>query len=110
MTSYFHSVPFVRSSETSKEAAVSIEDKLGPMCRVVRSALADAPDGLTCEEVEVKTGLKHQTASARLKQLQDAGYAEWRSDKNGNHRKRPNSSGRNAKVYFFSYATSARTH
>ena len=107
---FFTPTPAHNHTETSKEAAVSIEDKLGPMCRVVRSALADAPDGLTCEEVEVKTGLKHQTASARLKQLQDAGYAEWRPDKNGNHRKRPNSSGRNAKVYFFSYATPTRTH
>ena len=104
--SYFHHVPFVRGSETSEAAAVSIEEKLGPMCRLVRSALADARDGLTCEEVEEKTGLKHQTASARLKQLQDAGYAEWRKDEHGNHRKRPNTSGRNAKVYFFSYATS----
>jgi len=110
MTSYFNSVPFVRNSETSKEAAAFLEDKLGPMCRVVRSALADSSDGLTCEELETKTGLKHQTASARLKQLQDAGYAEWRTDKNGNHRKRQNTSGRNAKVYFFTHRTPARTY
>ena len=110
MNSYFQSVPFVRGSETSQAAAESIEDKLGPMCRMVRSALANAPDGLTCEEVELKTGLKHQTASARLKQLQDAGYAEWRQDEKGEHRKRRNGSGRNAKVYFFSHATPARTY
>ena len=33
--------------------------------------LAQYPEGLTCDEVEVDTGMSHQSASATIKKLRD---------------------------------------
>ena len=98
--------PFIRDSETSKDAAESIKKDLSSMCRRVKDTVNDSIDGLTCEEVEQHTGLKHQTASARLKDLRDMGFVEWRQDKEGKDRKRKTTSGRWAKIYFSKLATS----
>ena len=101
------SAPFVRDSETSKDAAESVRKELGAMCRQVRSAIADSTNGLTCCEVEELLDMKHQTASARLRDLQKAGFVEWKTDpKTGKHFKRKTSSGRYGKVYFFNHNTS----
>lgn len=98
------SAPFVRDSETSKEAATSIQKELGAMCRQVRSAVADATNGLTCSEIEELLDMKHQTASARLRDLQKAGFIEWKiNPETGKHYTRKTSSGRNGKVYFFTH-------
>ena len=102
--------PFNKGSDTSKEAAQSISRKsLSDMCKKERSAICDAPDGLTCEEVEIKLALKHQTASARLKDLRDAGFVAWRLDPaTGKHKTRQTSSGRKGTLYFFVHDMSAQ--
>ena len=101
------SAPFVRNSETSKEAAESVRKELGPMCRKVRSAIASRNNGLTCSEIEEELDMKHQTASARLRDLQKAGYIEWKiNPETGKYFTRKTSSGRNGKVYFFVHTMS----
>ena len=104
------SAPFVRDSETSKEAAESVRKELGPMCRKVRSAIASSRNGLTCSEVEEELDMKHQTASARLRDLQKSGFIEWKiNPETGKHYTRKTSSGRNGKVYFFVHNMSTQT-
>ena len=99
--------PFVKDSETSKEAAKSItRKKLSKMCLLVRTVISNSVNGMTCEEVELATGLKHQTASARLKDLRDGKYITWKTNpKTGKHITRANTSGRSGKVYFFNHNT-----
>ncbi len=51
-----------------------IEAKLGDAAvKVLRAIVAPANYGAICEEVERKTGLPHQTASARINELMKAG-------------------------------------
>lgn len=67
---------------------------LGEVASQVYKVVIDAgPEGVTCEEVEKKTGLRHQSASARLNELVAAGLAFERA------RRRKNSSGRSAIPY-----------
>jgi Fic family protein len=58
----------------------------------IRNVISESRDGLTCDEVEVLTGLKHQTASARIRELALLGVIQ----ENG---KRPTRSGRNAVIW-----------
>jgi broad specificity phosphatase PhoE len=61
-------VPFEKTSETSAEAARSLgKDRIAKLEAVVLSVLTRTPR--TCDEVEMLTGLPHQTASARLRGL-----------------------------------------
>jgi hypothetical protein len=55
--------------ETSRDAAEAIRPDLGRLHRLVLDTIEQAPDGMTCKEVEQATGLSHQTASARLNEL-----------------------------------------
>ena len=92
---------YVATSDTSYDAAKSIRADLSALRRRVLSAVQAAPDGITCEQLEAITGLKHQTASARLKELQDRGQVDWKIDpRTGKHRRAVNASGRTAKLYF----------
>jgi hypothetical protein len=63
--------PFVRSSDTSRAAARFIEPRLGRLEKVVYDYIKAQPDGATCEDVEKATGMKHQTASARISGIGD---------------------------------------
>ena len=91
---------------TSDEAAASLErPTLTALRQRVLAALAAAADGLTCEQVEEVTGLKHQTASARLYELAtcEPPFAEFEYDQEtGKPRRRRTRSGRFARIYFFS--------
>ena len=88
-------------TETSQQAAESIRDLLGGMQKTVYSALKEALLGLTCDEIEQRLSLKHQTASARLNDLQRLGLAIVHIDPKTNKPfRRPTRSGRNARVYF----------
>lgn len=92
---------YVATSDTSYDAAKSIRADLSALRRRVLSAVQAAPQGITCEQLEALTGLKHQTASARLKELQDRGQVDWKIDPHtGKHRRAVNASGRTAKLYF----------
>ena len=61
---------FAAGSDTSHAAAASIEPHLDRLERNVLNILrAFDPHGLTCDELEERTGLLHTTASARLHSL-----------------------------------------
>lgn len=66
--------PAVHGSDTSEAAARSVEPHLGRLCAmVVRYVRSQGARGATSDEVEEALGLRHQTASARLKQAKDLG-------------------------------------
>jgi hypothetical protein len=98
-----HSVAAHNGTDTSREAAEAIKGDLGRLQRLVLKTVAEAPDGLTCKEVEQITGLSHQTASARLNELANCQppFVEHRMEEGGERYRRratgPRSSGR---IYF----------
>lgn len=64
------SAPYVRGSETSKAAAESVVPVLGRHEGMVLDLIRAAGElGATDDEIEVATGLRHQTASARRRGL-----------------------------------------
>lgn len=88
-------------AETSMEAFNSLtRDQISrAQYLVLKAILHQAPAGATCEEIEIRTELKHQTASATLRALEL---------KNKVHRpgtKRNTTSGRPAFVYHLGPAT-----
>lgn len=60
---------FVFESATSAEAAGSIAPSAASMRARTLALLRERPDGLTSDELEELTGWRHQTASARLREL-----------------------------------------
>ncbi len=86
--------PYVPGSETSKAAADSQRGKLpAKRQRVLDEIRAAAWDGLTDDEIEHRTGYRHQTASARRRELVLAGLVF------DSKRRRWTSSGRQATVW-----------
>jgi DNA adenine methylase len=58
------------TADTSRAAAISIAEVAGDLrARVLVEIRERAETGATCDEVEVYLGLKHQTASARIREL-----------------------------------------
>lgn len=91
-----HDYPSPPSSDddTSLAAAESVRATLNSMqAEVLRFIKGRGEYGATCEEVEIGLGMKHQTASARVRELR----AKGRIEKSG--RKRLTTSNRNAVVY-----------
>ena len=90
-------------TDTSAKAAESIRPNLNAMRALVLSYIKASEDGLTCEQLEGLTGLKHQTVSARLNELVNCTppYAMHQTNpRTGKPRTRPNLSGRPARLYF----------
>ena len=90
-------------TDTSRDAAESIRSQINGMCRDVLEKVRACPSGLTCEQIEQLLGMKHQTASARLRDLMEMHPSplEFRLDpKTGKPQRRVNSSGRTARIYF----------
>ena len=85
--------PFVRGSDTSEAAAESIEPSVPTLQACVFACFVAASSGLTCDEAEQETGLRHQTASARIRELVLLGAIH------DSGRRRKTSSGRSARVY-----------
>jgi hypothetical protein len=79
-------------TDTSVDAATSIEEHLPRLERAVLEVIV-YHDGATCDEVEQKTGLAHQTASARIR-----GLAKRNVIRDSGSR-RPTRSGRKAIVW-----------
>ncbi len=77
--------------DTSIAAARSIEPQLPKLAAQVLALIAAAPR--TCFEVETETGLSHQTASARIRELNLKGKIQ------DSGQRRPTGSGRNAIVW-----------
>jgi len=86
---------FVAGSDTSEAAADSHSDKALSKMRfaVWRHIAGSGERGATCDEIEVALGLRHQTASARIREL----YLGDRVHDTG--RRRLTRSGRPARVY-----------
>ena len=67
-------VPFVKGSDTSKEAAQSMSPHVGRIAKQVFNYIVkQGIRGSTCDEVELALGLRHQTASARIRELVQRG-------------------------------------
>jgi hypothetical protein len=95
MSDYPNRPGFVRDCDTSENAADSLNDQdLSRMrAAVFNFTKKHGYRGSTCDEVEVALLLKHQTASARIRELVLGGYLEDSS------RRRPTRSNRPARVY-----------
>lgn len=91
--------PYVRGSDTSKLAAAS----QNPSCDLnkIMVFLSSRMDGATCDEVEVALQMRHQTASARMRDLKNAGVVGPRINQNtGKSIRRPTRTGRSAEVMY----------
>ena len=87
-------VPYVRGSDTSRDAAESMRPHVSAIERDVLAFVKRAGAmGTTCDEIEDRMKLAHQTASARLKGLADKGLIK------DSGVRRPTRSGRAARVY-----------
>lgn len=90
-------------TDTSKAAAERIKPHVGGMRLRILRALELAEDGFNCDELEVLTGIKHQTCSARLNDLNtkfNPPLAVYRILEDGSTYKRPTRSGSPARVYY----------
>jgi len=68
------SLPYAKGSDTSREAAESMKPVAGDLReRVYRRIKESDTDGITCDALEVALGLSHQTCSARVNELRNAG-------------------------------------
>jgi predicted ArsR family transcriptional regulator len=85
-------VPYVRGSDTSRDAAESMRPHVSELEREILEFVR-SDGGATCDEVEDCMGIAHQTASARLKGLADKGLIK------DSGARRPTRSGRAARVY-----------
>jgi hypothetical protein len=93
---YYPSRPgYVRESDTSHDAADSLDESALSALRAKIYALIDVRGeyGATCDEIEVGLALRHQTASARVRELA-LGALIFDSG-----RRRLTRSGRGARVY-----------
>lgn len=83
--------------DNSNDAYASIVASLGALQAEVYMAIdASGTRGMTGDEIEVLTGLTHQTVSARITELSGS---KLRLIENVNDRKRPTRSGRGAAVW-----------
>jgi DNA-binding MarR family transcriptional regulator len=85
-------VPYVKSSDTSRDAAESMRPHVSGMEMTVLYCVREW-GGATCDEIEDRMKLAHQTVSARLKGLRDKGLIKFSG------LKRTTRSGRDAMVY-----------
>jgi len=86
--------PHARGSDTSKAAADSVEAETPRLRGMVLDVILRARStGLTCDEAEVILGMRHQTISARFRELAKIGSIQ------DSGRRRPTRSGRRATVW-----------
>jgi len=91
---YGGKAPAVKGSETSQAAARSIQAVLNPLqAKVLRYIRSCGAHGSTCDQAEEALDMKHQTCSARIRELV---LKEKILDADC---KRPTRSGRKATVY-----------
>ena len=85
---------FVRGSDTSEAAADSVADRrVSHQQKVLKYFKRVGTQGTTDDDIEVALGLRHQTASARRRELELKGLVS-KTD-----RRRRTRSGRTAAVY-----------
>jgi hypothetical protein len=54
---------------TSWAAAVSMRTAVGQLAQLVLDEIEKQAEGATCEEIEILLNMKHQTVSARIREL-----------------------------------------
>ena len=97
-----HGVPFVKGSETSADAADDVKPRQPTQqARVLETFRRYGATGLTDEDLEEILEMKHQTASARRRELEQKGVVQ-KLFKEGKHLKRENLSGSKAGLYVLS--------
>jgi len=89
-------------TQTSKEAATSIEVHVNRLCKLVLAEIKASKNGLTCQEIEDSLGMSSATATPRINELANCQppCIEKQKDENGFFIKRANCSGRKAFVWF----------
>jgi hypothetical protein len=94
-------IPFVKGSETSFQAAESLQPSLGKLEGMVLAyiELSCGASGATDDQIEEALNLKHQTASARRRELELKGLVVKKYNEKKVRIKRKTRSGRNAGVY-----------
>lgn len=60
---------YVHESKTSRDAARKTDSSAGAMRTAVLDFISAQPSGATCDEVEAALDMRHQTASARVRDL-----------------------------------------
>jgi hypothetical protein len=97
MNQYPEHPGFVRGSDTSEAAAESVAGPAAAIRATIRQHIHNAEahehPGYTCDELEAITGGRHQTVSARVRELVLSGDIHDTGDR------RPTRSGRNARIY-----------
>jgi len=63
---------FLRTGETSREAAASL-DRVSLRANILILLCRLGAHGATCDEIEERTGMKHQTVGPRLLELRKLG-------------------------------------
>ncbi len=92
--------PYAPTSETSRLAAISIEPDTGRIRRFCYDWIKTAGEyGLTCDELETFTEMRHQTASARIVELRNRGDIAPLIGPDGHPVRRRTRSGRLAQAY-----------
>ena len=88
-------------TETSIDAAESIKPMANAMALQVLRSIQASTDGLTCDQVEVLLLMKHQTASARIRDLAtcEPPFIRIKVGPDGKPVRRKTRSGRTARVY-----------
>ena len=99
---FLHPTAPHNGTETSRDAAKSIKLHAGRMAKQVLHCISSSPNGLTCEQVEQQLEMKHQTASARIRDLASCQppLICKRHNKEGKLIRRETTSGRTAAVWF----------
>ena len=93
--------PHVRNSETSRDAADSIQHQVPTLQRKILECIRSMPGGLTCDDVEGILDVQHQTCSPRFRELSTCTppLIHKLILDDGNYAKRKTRSGRNAFVF-----------
>jgi len=105
---YPDSPGFEKGSDTSEEAAQSIEPHARWMQRLILEILRDATEGMTDDRLEEVTNQRHQTISARRRECVLKGWVEQKADpRTGGKARRQTRSGRTAAVWVITTAGEA---
>ena len=88
-------------TETSRAAATAIKPRANAIARQILNCIQSMPGGLTCDQVEAILDLKHQTCSARFRDLSscEPPFIIKCQMPDGSYLKRPTRSGSNAFVW-----------
>lgn len=62
-------IPFVMGSDTSEQAAMEYAHVSGADRMRIYKCILQSPDGMTCDEIETLLEMRHQTVSARIRDL-----------------------------------------